>query len=97
MEPTILANLEEQPYEKERRERDVLREGHALLVTRVPRTGFFFLARIKFSQISSKITLQVPMHYQFFKLQPKAAMRRAKPCWPGSNVIKTTEQRKLEK
>lgn len=93
MEPTIKANLEEQPYEKERRERDVLREGHALLV---PITGKFFLARIKFSQISSKITLQVPMHYQFFKLQLKAAMRRAKPCWPGSNVIKTTEQWKLE-
>lgn len=36
VKPTILANLEEQPYEKERRERDVLREGHALLV---PRTG----------------------------------------------------------
>ena len=31
VEPTIKANLEEQPYEKERRERDVLREGHALL------------------------------------------------------------------
>lgn len=93
MEPTIIANLEEQPYEK-KGGRDVLREGHALLV---PITGKFFLARIKFSQISSKITLQVPMHYQFFKLQLKAAMRRAKPCWPGSNVIKTTEQRKLEK
>ena len=39
VEPTIIANLEEQPYEKEKRERDVLREGHALLVTRVPRTG----------------------------------------------------------
>ena len=36
VEPTIIANLEEQPYEKKRRERDVLREGHALLV---PITG----------------------------------------------------------
>ena len=62
-----------------------------------PEQDNFFLAMIKFSQISSKITLQVPMHYQFLKLQLKAAMRRAKPCWPGSNVIKTTEQWKLEK